>query len=53
MLALDPKLAKHIGEFYQIAVDGKKKPVFAIVSKNANRAFFRIDLTNCCAAKIG
>ena len=32
MLALDPKLAKHIGEYYQIAVDSKKKPVFAIVS---------------------
>lgn len=32
MLALDPKLAKHIGDHYQIAVDGKKKPVFAIVS---------------------
>ena len=32
MLALDTKVAKHIGEFYQIAVDGKKKPVYAIVS---------------------
>ena len=32
MLALDAKLAKHIGEYYQIAVDRKKKPVFVITS---------------------
>ena len=32
MLALDPKLAKKIGEYHIIAMDKKKNPVFAITS---------------------